>query len=125
MKATKLAMDELLRAKWKIVIRPQEEWKAMPREQFDSLLKQELEELAPDTRKAYEAHATGVVEVPCYRSDLYGFERVFVVARHGNRVLAFDDVEDEFAVGELDSDGVLRHWGLYGTLKIALVNLSA
>ena len=85
----------------------------------------DLEELAPDTRKAYEAHATGVIEVPCYRNNVYGFERVFVVARHGNRVSAFDDVEDEFAVGDLVDDGVLRHWGLYGTLTIALANLSA
>jgi hypothetical protein len=125
MKATKAAIEGLLRAKWKIVIRPQADWKAMPSEQFDTLLQKELKQLAPDMLKTYEAHATSVSELPCYRSDEYGFERLFVFARDGNRVLVFDDVEDQLAVGELDADGVLRNRGMYGTLTIARMNFSA
>jgi hypothetical protein len=39
-------------------------------------------------------------------------EQVFVVVKNGNRVLYFDDVEDEFGVAIPDGDGVMREWGL-------------
>ena len=38
-------------------------------------------------------------EKPSFRSEQYAIERVIVVARSGNRLLIFDDVEDEFAIG--------------------------
>jgi hypothetical protein len=81
-------------------------------------------QLPPEALKIYEAYARGIVEQPCYRSGQYGIERVFVVARHGARVLLFDDVEDKFAVGVSDSDGVLREWGLYGPLLVAVRGLT-
>ena len=36
----------------------------------------------------------------------------------------FDDVEDEFAVGVPDNDGVLRDCGLYGPLLVAVRGLA-
>ena len=47
---------------------------------------------------------------------------MLVVARDGHRLLFFDDVEDEFAIGVPDQDGILgpEHWGLYGELVYAL-----
>ena len=100
------------------------DWQPLSRAGFEDVLKQEVTQLTPEALKIYEAYASGIVEQPCYRSGQYGIERVFVVARHGERLLLFDDVEDEFAVGVPDSDGVLRDWGLYGPLLVAVRGLA-
>ena len=55
-------------------------------------------------------------ETASFRTQQYGTERVFAVARSGMRLLIFDDVEHEFAIGVPDEDGVLRNWNLYGDL---------
>jgi hypothetical protein len=86
-------------------------------------LKEEIAQLPPEALRIYQACASGVVEQPCYRSEHYGIERVFVIARDGDRVLIFDDVEAEFAVGIPDKDGVLRDWELHGPLKVAVKSL--
>jgi hypothetical protein len=100
------------------------DWQPLSRAGFEDVLKQEVMQLPPEALKIYEAHASGIVEQPCYRSEQYGIERVFVVARHGVRVLLFDDVEDGFAVGVPDSDGVLRNWGQDGPLLVAVRGLA-
>ena len=66
-----------------------------------------------------ERHIT-IAEQPCLRSEQYGTERVFVVARSGSQLIIFDDVEDEFAVGAPSEDGILREWKLCGDLMDAL-----
>ena len=102
-----------------------EMWNPLSRPRFEKILTEEVASLPPDARNIYEGNAIGVVEQPCYRSEQYGIEHVFVVARAGARLLLFDDVEDEFAIGVPDTDGVLRNWGLYGELVFALRNLSS
>ena len=47
-------------------------------------------------------------------------EQFFVVAKNGNHLLYFDDVEEEFGVAIPDGDGVMREWGNYGPLVLAL-----
>jgi hypothetical protein len=47
-------------------------------------------------------------------------EQVFVLAKNGNRLLYFDDIEEDFGVATPDEDGVLREWGNYGPLVRAL-----
>lgn len=101
-----------------------DEWNPLSRPRFEEILAEEVASLPPDARKIYEGNAIGVVEQSCYRSEQYGIEHVFVVARAGARLLLFDDVEDEFAIGVPDSDGVLKNWALYGELVFALRNLS-
>jgi len=99
-------------------------WNPLPRLRFNEILADEVANLPPDALKIYRDHATTVVEQPCYRSEQYGVERVFVVATIGPRLLLFDEVEDEFAIGVVDSDGILRSWNLYGELVFALRNLA-
>jgi hypothetical protein len=101
-----------------------EMWSPLSRPRFDEILEQEVASLPPDARKVYDDNAIGVVEQPCYRGEQHGIEHVFVIARAGSRLLLFDDVEDEFAIGVPDADGVLRDWGLFGELVFALRNLS-
>jgi hypothetical protein len=101
------------------------DWKPMSRTQFESRLRDEVAELPPDALKIYEACSTGLEEQPCDRDEQYGIESAFVIARVGVRVLMFDDVEDEFAVGIPDEDGVLRNWDLFGPLTVAVRKVAA
>jgi hypothetical protein len=96
------------------------DWQPISREQLDRLLSREEAQLTPDVREIYEGRRSAIAEHPCFRSEQYGIERVFVVARSGKLLLFFDDSEDEFAVGVPDDDGILRDWGLYGSLTDAV-----
>jgi|SRR5215472_7750257 len=97
-----------------------DDWEPISRADFESRLKSEVEALPPDVLNIYKEHAVTIAEQPCFRSEQYRTERVFVVARSGSQLLIFDDVEDEFAVGAAGDDGVLREWGLSGDLVDAL-----
>ena len=93
-----------------------DDWKPIRLADFESRLNTEISALPADLLNTYKQHATAITEQPCFRSQQYGTERVFAVARSDARVLIFDDVEDELAIGVPDEDGVLRSWGLYGDL---------
>ena len=90
---------------------------------MEERLRVEKEELSPDVKRLFEAYEVPTIELPCFRSEQHGPESVFLVARSGKRVLFFDDAEDEFAIGAPGNDGVLRDWGLHGSLMHALPNL--
>jgi hypothetical protein len=92
------------------------DWQPITSAQLDDILRQEIEALSPEDLTSFQVSAIPPAEQPCYRNDQYGIERVFVVVRAGARLLFFDDVEDEFAIGIPDSDGVLREWSLCGSL---------
>lgn len=91
---------------------------------FEKILKQDVAQLPPEVLRLYEEHSIPTVELKCHGSEEYGVEHVFVVARAGVRVLLFDDVEEEFAIGIPDSDGILRRWDLFGQLQLAIRRLS-
>ena len=101
------------------------DWNPLSRMQLDEMLSLELASLPPDAIEIYKRCAIDVVQQPCFRRTEYAVERVFVIARDGRRLLFFDDVEDEFAIGVPDDDGILREekWGLYGELVHALRGL--
>jgi hypothetical protein len=96
------------------------EWQRISREQFQSILDKEIAALTPETVKVFKAYAVPIFEQPCFRSEGHGVEKVFVAARAGDRLLFFDDVEEEFGVGVPDGDGVLRDCGTFGPLIAAL-----
>jgi hypothetical protein len=98
-------------------------WSPVSKENFERILTEEIAALTPDAASAYEKYATTPYEQRCWRSSDYGIERVFVVAKNGNRLLFFDDIEDEFGVGVPDSDAVLRDLGTFGTLVAAVLAL--
>ena len=99
------------------------EWQTVSREKFQSIFDEEVVALTPEAARVLKAHAIPIFEQPCFRSEDYGIEKVFVVARAGNRVLFFDDVEEEFGVGVPGNDGVLRDLGTFGPLVAALLAL--
>lgn len=98
-------------------------WHPISREKFERLLKDEIETLTLAALEAYEKYSEAPYEQACLRDSAGEIERVFVVARNGNRLLFFDDVEEEFGVGVPDSDGVLRDLGTFGPLVAAVLAL--
>jgi hypothetical protein len=99
------------------------EWQKVSRERFQSILDEEVAALPQEAAKILKVRAVPIFEQPCLRSEDYGIEKVFAVARAENRVLFFDDVEDEFGVGIPDNDGVLRDLGTFGSFIAAVLAL--
>jgi hypothetical protein len=98
-------------------------WTPISRERFENILRDEIEKLPAEVLGIYKQYAVAPFEQPCFRDGEYPNERVFVAARAGDRLLFFDDVEEDFGVGIADSDGVLRDLGGYGPLLRAVVVL--
>lgn len=98
-------------------------WVPVTGEQFESILSEELSTLAPDVLRLYRRYAVQPFHLPCQRDQESGMEQVFVLAKKGNRLLYFDDVEEDFGVATPDEDSVLREWGNYGPLVRALLVL--
>jgi hypothetical protein len=86
------------------------------RADFDARLASEKDHPPPEFQAFFRSVESTVIEAPCFRSEQYGVERVFV----RDDLIMFDEVEEEFAVGKSDSDGILRNWGLCGDLIDAL-----
>jgi hypothetical protein len=65
-----------------------------------------------------------VRQVRCFRSEQKTDGHLFVVADDGKTAVVFDDVEEEFAICKSHLlDGVVREWGLAGSLVFALMHL--
>ena len=94
------------------------------REKFESILRQGIEALTPEVLRTYERYAVPPHKQQAVRGVDYRHEEVFVVARNGNRVLYYDDVEENFGVGVAAGDGVLGDWENYGPLARAVLVLS-
>jgi hypothetical protein len=98
-------------------------WSPVSKETLERILTEEIAALTPEATKAYQNYAVAPYEQRCSRTADYGIERVFVVARKGNHLLFFDDVEEEFGVGVPDSDAILRDLGTFDSLIAALLAL--
>jgi hypothetical protein len=98
-------------------------WSPVSKETFECILREEMASLTPDATKAYEKYSVATYEQRCVRSVNSGIERVFVVARNENRLLFFDDVEEEFGIGVPD-DAILRDLGTFGPLVAAFSRLT-
>jgi|SRR4051794_10850482 hypothetical protein len=86
--------------------------------EFRLLLAENVLRLDAVTFERWERLGVMPAHVQCERDDPRGgpsaLEPLFVVARVGDEVLIYDDVGEEFGVGCLDADGVLRQWATYG-----------
>jgi hypothetical protein len=92
------------------------DWVPVSKEKFEAILTDELETLRPEVIRLYEQYAVQPFQQPCVREENSGIEHVFVLAKKQQRLLYYDDVEEDFGVAILDGDGVLRNWGNYGPL---------
>jgi hypothetical protein len=99
------------------------EWLPVSKEKFEGILREEIGALRPEVLRLYEQYAVRPFQQPCLRDQNCTIEQVFVVAKNGNRLLYYDDVEEDFGVAIPDEDGTLRNWGNYGLLVRAVLAL--
>lgn len=93
-------------------------------EEFTRILDDEATALDPAAWETFDRHA-----VPPFRAN-YAFARasdratapVWIVAWHGTTVLAYDEAAEEYGIGALQPDGLVRGLGTFGPrLRWALV----
>lgn len=91
------------------------DWVPISGSELAGLLEGQVARLDGEDRALWDRNALyPAFLIPCERT-LGGAtgrvpEQIFCIARAGNEVLLYDDVEDVFATGRLDDDGVLREW---------------
>jgi hypothetical protein len=99
-------------------------WKPYSIEELEHLLKNEEADFSANEHAKFARTKVPVRQVPCFRSEPKTDGHLFVVADDGKTAIVFDDVEEEFAICKSDLlDGVVREWGLAGSLVFALMHL--
>jgi|HubBroStandDraft_2_1064218.scaffolds.fasta_scaffold41953_2 hypothetical protein len=99
------------------------DWVPVSKEKFEGILAEERAALRPEVMWLYEQYAVIPFQLPCIRDENSVTEYVFVLAKKEERLLYYDDVEEDFGVATPDGDGVLRTWGNYGPLVRAVLVL--
>lgn len=80
-------------------------WEGVSAAEIDVIVKGGLLRCSPEQRKLFAIHRVPFYRIPIHR---YGsVESVYVVARFGERVLYFEDVEEGFALSALDETGAI------------------
>ena len=85
----------------------------IPLEEFKLLLAEHVLRLDAPTFAKWERLRIAPQLVPCERHN-QARETIYSVAREADDQIIYDDVEEEFGVGHLDADGVLRNWSTVG-----------
>jgi hypothetical protein len=92
-------------------------WQPITESEFRLLMAEQVLRLNNVLFPKWEAYGVMPERLPCARGDSAGDpsrETMFVVARSAENVLVYDDVEEEFGIGRMDPDGVVRHWSTFG-----------
>ena len=98
-----------------------ETWKPISNSEFVQLFEEQYAELGVADRERFDAVRVPAFKATIKRSAQAGDENVFVVARAGDGVLYFDDVEYGFNISRIDSNGkILNRGGSQNTLKEAV-----
>ena len=96
-------------------------WTPISLDELEALIQVELNECSDELRGVFTKF-----RVPAYLAPLerYGkLGEVFVVARRGDEVLYYEDVEEGFNFSPVDLNGrVLEHWCNQDELRFALVH---
>ena len=94
------------------------EWTPITADELRDVLVKQLVDLDTETQAVWDRFGRQPTQIRCIRGRLDGSvsepEAIYAVARAGDEVLIYDDVEDEWGRGVMDADGVLRSWGTYG-----------
>jgi hypothetical protein len=94
-------------------------WKPASRAEVERILSEQLAGCTPEQRAAFERLRVPLREAPIER---YGrIDGVFLVARKGNEVMYYEDVEGGFELSPLDAKGrILRKGCNQDPLQAAL-----
>jgi hypothetical protein len=100
-------------------------WQPISESELKLQLQSALEQMSEVERKKFASIQTPIYRIPCRRNNQTADEQIFVVAHSKNKILLFDDVEDEFGVADLieTPPRVLKEWDLVGDLATALHKL--
>ncbi len=99
-------------------------WQPITRNQLTTLIEQEQAALSDELKTLFATVYTPCYTLKCQRGSNEIIEEIFIVGRYENYVIIFDDVEDEFAIAELTSEGKpITHWSLSWNLMATLQNL--
>lgn len=90
---------------------------------FVALLKKEESALNTFSNEKYQKYKKKPGKRKCFRFVDVDDDMVYVVAKMRNRVVLYDDAEQEFAIGTIEKNGIITEWVLYGSLKSAIMNL--
>lgn len=98
------------------------DWTPIQKNELATHLQEELEKMSSDLKGKFAAIQTPLYQVPCDRGGSYSNEKIFVLGSTEDKILVFDDVEDEYGVADrLENPGTMLHqWQLYGALETAL-----
>ena len=88
-------------------------WKPIAESEMRVVLDEEIARLDELSRPTWKKYKVKLQQLPCEREG-YERESIYIVARHENQVVLFDDRKEQFGVGKLEEDGVIRKWSLYG-----------
>ena len=80
-------------------------WQPISKNDFEVLFMDQLAGLSQQERMAFECYRIPIESAWINRSDECGWERVYVVAKSGEGVLYFDDVEYGFNISQVNEDG--------------------
>lgn len=95
-------------------------WNPISESEVTTIVQEAVARMSPEDAKKFARIQTPIHAIRCrHRGDLPE-ENIFLVARVGSKVLVFDDVEDQFGVGDLAQSDVLEQWDLLGDLSFAL-----
>jgi hypothetical protein len=97
-------------------------WKAITEYELMVHIDRSLGEAEPAVRAKFIGMRIPIRALPCSRGARQRGDFLYAVAQSGRKVIAFDDVEDEFAIVSLPeaSGEVLSEWTLVGTLAAAV-----
>jgi hypothetical protein len=94
-------------------------WQPITASELSELVSRQLTECEPGLRKVFEQYRVEPYRAPFASEG--ALESAFVVAKRGNDVLYFEDVEEGFNTSPLSKDGrILEHWCNQDELKFAL-----
>jgi hypothetical protein len=96
-----------------------DDWQPATIEEVQQIVVRDLKDCDAEQLAAFEKYRVEPFSAPIVR---YGqTERVVVVARNGDQVIYYEDVEDGFNVSPISPDGrVLEHWCNQDELRFAL-----
>ena len=95
------------------------DWQPATIEEVNQIVVRDLKDCDAEQLAAFDKYRVAPFSAPIMR---YGqTERVVVVARNGDQVIYYEDVEDGFNVSPISPDGrVLEHWCNQDGLRFAL-----
>lgn len=96
------------------------DWKPITKNQLMKIISKEEHEIPQTLYRRYLAYKVDPYKIDCIRSNISGLEQVFVVAKKDNKLIIYDDVEDEFCITSIPFEGELREWSSYQELQFAV-----